>query len=195
MHADLEPRTMNASRFAFILAAALASTAAGAADVDPPVIFHKPPAAAIVGQPLEIVAEIKDPSGVFGPTLYYRKPGTAKFASAAMNEAGGKFSATIPATAVTGDLDYFIEAFDNEGNGPARKGTPEKPLKVDFTRPGDGQTLRTEDDEDLVTPGIQYTVRAATENFSSGSEAALKVGDAEPATAGIAANGAVDLMP
>jgi hypothetical protein len=42
----------------------------------------------------------------------------------------GRFEAVIPGDVVSGDLEYFIEAFDQRGNGPARYADADLPVKV-----------------------------------------------------------------
>src|SRR5260370_23093511 len=45
--------------------------------------------------------------------------------------AAGDYAVEIPAALVSADaLEYYIEAWDNAGNGPARAGSPESPLPV-----------------------------------------------------------------
>lgn len=41
---------------------------------------------------------------------------------------GSRFIAEIPADSVTEGLAYYVEAYDDQGNGPTRRGTPEEPL-------------------------------------------------------------------
>lgn len=121
---------MKPSARALFVVLAIGSAAAKPVDTDPPVILHKAPGSVPRGVALDIVADIRDPAGVFGPTLYFRRVGTGNFSTSSMTEVGGKYIATIPASAVSVDIEYFIESFDNEGNGPARMGTPEKPLRA-----------------------------------------------------------------
>jgi hypothetical protein len=44
--------------------------------------------------------------------------------------APSSFAGAIPAAEVRGDLEYLIEAFDEEGNGPARAGEEGRPLRI-----------------------------------------------------------------
>ena len=48
------------------------------------------------------------------------------------------YEAVIPAEQVTKAVVYFIEAFDEQGNGPAREGTPEQPIRVLVYDPDEG---------------------------------------------------------
>ena len=121
----------------FALAAVVASQAAAARDRKAPVIKHQAVTEAPKGRDLVIVAEIKDRSGLFEPTLYYRvKSGGAFSRSAFVVQKKNIYQAVIPAAELSGDVvEYFIESFDQQGNGPARMGGPEKPLKIKLIAP------------------------------------------------------------
>lgn len=107
-------------------------------DTEPPAIVHDEVRSARVGEPVVIRATITDPSGVFDPTLLYRVAGDGEFLRLPMTKATGeedawdedRFEATIPGEVVGGDLEYFIEAFDEMGNGPARYADADLPVKV-----------------------------------------------------------------
>lgn len=110
---------------------------AAPADDEPPTLTHKPVTTAKKGKPLLVTAHASDPSGVFGPVLYLRKKGmpAADFIPLRMiaSKTGtpGEYSVDIPAALVSVDaLEYYIEAWDNAGNGPARAGSPESPLPI-----------------------------------------------------------------
>jgi hypothetical protein len=108
----------------FLLAwVATVSFSARAADSEPPVIDHEEVQVARAGQALPVRAAITDPSGVFDPTILYRVGDNAPFLRASMREVeGGVFEGEIPEAFVREGLEYFIEAYDEEGNGPARFG-------------------------------------------------------------------------
>src|SRR5229473_2353182 len=106
-------------------------------DNDPPLLTHTPVTTAMKGKPLTITAHAFDPSGVFGPILYLRKkglPGSEYIPmrmAASKTGAAGDYALEVPAALVNVDaLEYYIEAWDNAGNGPARVGSPESPLPV-----------------------------------------------------------------
>ncbi len=106
-------------------------------DNEPPLLTHTPVTAAMKGKPLTITAHAYDPSGVFGPILYLRKkglPGSEYIPmrmAASKTGAAGDYALEVPAALVGVDaLEYYIEAWDNAGNGPARVGSPESPLPV-----------------------------------------------------------------
>jgi hypothetical protein len=105
-------------------------SAALAADTLAPVITHQAVREATRGQTLTVSATITDDSEIFEPTLYYRAAGTKKFQSASMSKSGSTFSAAIPEATMKGDVEYFIEAYDAMGNGPARFASDAAPQRV-----------------------------------------------------------------
>ena len=117
-------------------AAAKASKAAkAAADTNPPKITHTPVDEAPAGKALTVNAKITDESEIFEPTLYYRQAGSKKFLSASMMKGeASNFTATIPETAMATEVEYFIEAYDVNGNGPARFASDKAPHKIKLTR-------------------------------------------------------------
>jgi hypothetical protein len=128
----LRPRAAGRAVLALMLAtqAGLAHAGRPVADTEPPVIVHTPIAHAVEGETLEVRARITDPGGVFAPAVYFRARGESEYASVPMELQGEEHRALIPGARVKGPLEYFIEAFDELGNGPARKGRPEVPLPV-----------------------------------------------------------------
>jgi hypothetical protein len=122
-----------ASRLAVlaVLAATSVALPARAADSEAPKISHQAITEAAAGVPLTVSATITDESQIFEPTLYYREAGTKKFLSASMTPgAGATFAATIPETATRTNLEYFIEAYDSNGNGPSRFASDKAPQFV-----------------------------------------------------------------
>lgn len=110
---------------------------AAAADRKGPDIQHTAPAEARANQELVVEAKITDPSGVFEPRLYWRPAGsTTQFIPVSMSSGGkGRYTATIPSASVAGDLEYFLEAYDSQGNGPTRHGSSQAPLRVHVAVP------------------------------------------------------------
>jgi hypothetical protein len=111
--------------------------AKGPADNDPPVLTHTPVTTAKKGKPLTVTAHATDPGGVFGPVLFLRKKGMQATEyipmrmAASKTGAAGDYAVEIPAALVSVDaLEYYIEAWDNAGNGPARSGSPEAPHPI-----------------------------------------------------------------
>ncbi len=107
----------------------LCSLAAHAGDSTAPVITHTPPHAG-AGKTIRVTAHIVDESRIF-PQLYFRY-GTAPFeAPVDMKKVKGgldDYEATIPNK--PGPIDYYLECYDEFGNGPARAGAPDAPLRV-----------------------------------------------------------------
>lgn len=107
------------------------------ADAAAPTITHAPPAQHDGTGPLLLVATIVDDSGVFDPALLVRAPGGA-FERVAMQPVADQvdtYAAEVPAALLAGDLEYLIEAFDENGNGPARAGDEAAPLRIAFVVP------------------------------------------------------------
>jgi hypothetical protein len=111
--------------------------AAGPVDTEPPTLTHTPVTTAKKGKPLTISAHAEDPSGVFGPVLYLRKKGmpAADYIPMRMTPARtatpGDYSLEIPAPLISADnLEYYIEVWDNAGNGPVRSGSPDSPHPI-----------------------------------------------------------------
>lgn len=108
-----------------------------APDKAAPVITHAAPGAcpAAVGgvlPPCAIEAVIVDASGVFAPTLLVRLHGVQAYDRVPMRLVAGQkdtYSAVVPpGLAAAGVVEYLIEAFDVQGNGPARLGEEAAPL-------------------------------------------------------------------
>lgn len=142
-------------------------------DAAAPVITHTPPPEHGGASPLIIEATIVDDSGVFDPTLLVRAPG-GTFERVAMRPVDGRqdtFAAEVPAALLGGDVEYLIEAYDDNGNGPARAGDEAAPLRVAFVaaavaapppQPPPGETTRappkTDDDNDALVWGAGIAV-------------------------------------
>jgi hypothetical protein len=110
-----------------------AASPVAAADSDPPTISHDEVKTGKLGRPIAISATITDPAGVFDPVVLYRVGGEGRFLRQPMQPVEGKadiYVAMIPGEVVSGDLEYFIEAFDNNGNGPARYAEEELPVSI-----------------------------------------------------------------
>lgn len=144
----------------------------GTAEVDTstearaPDILHQPVTRAPVGQSITIEAAFRGPSGLFNPVVYFRRVGTPAFLPLSMAElpvgasapraasekvlagaAGtGRFVAEIPSALTTGDIEYFIEVMDDQGNGPSRNGDRERPLVV--------RTYEAKPDDVRVDPDV-----------------------------------------
>lgn len=121
-----------------VLLSSLAAVPAGAQDdVEGPLIDHAPVKVTVSGKPVTIEATITDDNGVFEPAVLYRVGGEGAFLSLPMEPTGdtGVYAATIPGDIVVARLEYFIEAFDELGNGPTREGDPDLPMTVQVVAP------------------------------------------------------------
>jgi hypothetical protein len=111
--------------------ALLATLLLAAADTAAPTIDHTPAAKAPRGKELVIEARITDPSGVFGSTLYWRPALEQKYIVVELTAEGGNlFTGAIPGARMNNEVEYYIESYDQLGNGPARAGSPENPFLV-----------------------------------------------------------------
>jgi hypothetical protein len=118
------------------VAAMLALVLAGparAADTAAPVIEHTPVTSVPQGSKwVQIFAKVTDESKFFPQVFFryghgdYQKPLDMKAVKGQKNQ----FGVNVP---VKGDvLEYYLEAYDELGNGPARSGDPDKPWHVDI---------------------------------------------------------------
>jgi hypothetical protein len=101
-------------------------------DVSAPLIEHSAITTHSGSPPVAVRATITDDSGVFEPTLVVRKVGGAyaRVPMVAVESEPGVFAADVPPELLDADLEYLIEAFDTNGNGPARAGAEDAPLVV-----------------------------------------------------------------
>jgi hypothetical protein len=124
-------------RLLVFLTVSMAPLLAFAADSDPPKITHEKAERAEPGKDFDVEAVIEDPSGVFDPVVVYRL-GEGGFERLSMTEAGeGVYIATVPVSAnpTATSVEYFVEAYDQEGNGPARVGSEAELLSVPIEAP------------------------------------------------------------
>jgi hypothetical protein len=118
-------------RAAFALATVLfLASGARAEDTESPVVTYAPPSAGNAPRGTFLVsAKITDANKVF-PQLFFRyRPGPYEKVID-MKPAKGKdvYEALIP---YGGDrLEFYLEAYDDVGNGPGRAGSPEWPFRI-----------------------------------------------------------------
>jgi hypothetical protein len=114
-------------------------------DDEPPVLRHTPVPVARPMQPLRIIAEVEDPSGIQWVRLRYRGLSQHQdFQVLPMlpTGTGNQFQATIPGENIDPkfDLMYLFEVMDNAGNGKIypdlAKQTPYVVVKVDEGKAG-----------------------------------------------------------
>lgn len=98
-------------------------------DLEPPVITHTPLGEVEGPGPYTVTATIADPSGVFAPTVYARPAGETKYQSVGMKRDEETFSASLH---LKPPFDYWLEAYDNLGNGPSVEGSADSPHRVEL---------------------------------------------------------------
>lgn len=105
-----------------------------AADTAAPQVIHESCETFTRGQPLTIIARFHDESAIWDAKIAYRTRGQKKWRTIPMSldSDTGNYEATIPAAQLRGHIEYFVEVFDELGNGPARLGDRSHPLR---TRP------------------------------------------------------------
>src|SRR5437016_1259770 len=102
----------------------------------PPAITHAALTQALKGKPVEINARLVGDTGVQGAAVMFRHAGDKDYKTLPMGNIGGDdYTATIPAAMTTSDLEYYVEAFDQYGNGPARSGAPNVPYALRIMDP------------------------------------------------------------
>lgn len=118
-----------------VVLSALALPSSARADGLPPTITHEAVTHAELNASIVFRARIEDPDAVFAPTLYYRYVGgDSSYAQLPLvrNPPSEDWIATVNAS---GEFEYWMEAYDELGNGPARVGDPAKPLRVQIGSP------------------------------------------------------------
>ncbi|MHB8420370.1 MAG: hypothetical protein ACYDCL_20045 [Myxococcales bacterium] len=116
---------------AFVALLALPGAGLARAQSAGPTIDHTPVTQATAGQPLTIAATIHSSSGVFQPVVLFRHPGEATWRKQELLAGtNGSYAMTLPGNAVDRDLEYYLEAYDDDGNGPGRAGSPDSPFHV-----------------------------------------------------------------
>jgi tetratricopeptide (TPR) repeat protein len=101
-------------------------------DTDPPQLTHAPVKKAVRGQPVRLTARIVDErSGVGTRQACWRNLYRREFECQPMAKIGeDEYGVDVPAKAVSDGLAYYLEAYDNNDNGPTRSGAPELPNAV-----------------------------------------------------------------
>lgn len=109
-------------------------------DTAPPVVEHTPITSHDGIGPVLLQARIVDDSAIFEPTLLVRMVsgadgvgsggGSAFLRVPLIKGADDVFAAEVPAALLAGDLEYLIEAFDENGNGPSRVGDEGAPMVI-----------------------------------------------------------------
>ncbi|MBN1960456.1 MAG: hypothetical protein JW841_05880 [Deltaproteobacteria bacterium] len=108
------------------------SLALAAEDNTPPAIVHEPCEQFKIGESFEIKARFIDDSAIFDPKVIYRSRNEFwKNVPFVRETNSDDFKAVISSKDLSNKLFYFIEAFDENGNGPARYGSPDAPIELE----------------------------------------------------------------
>lgn len=128
------------------VATMLAATAALVAqspsgDNMPPSLTHVPFKEVMARHPVRFEVEIIDDSVVFEPRITWRLAGGEWRMLPLTRSGGDRFVADLPGEEVTGNIEYYVEAYDEHGNGPGRSGTPQKPHLLSVAAPDGPQII------------------------------------------------------
>ncbi len=110
------------------LITALPARAQQSGDTSPPVIRFSPCETFQKDRPFSVAARFADESALFEPKLVYRLVSEKTWRHVNFARDGDLWRATIARGELTGAFAYFVEVFDENGNGPSRIGSPEAPL-------------------------------------------------------------------
>lgn len=148
-----------------------------AQDVLPPQIVHEPCEEYKQGDNFTVIARFYDDSPLFDPKVLYRSAKDSNWKSAPFKKdpRSDNFTALISGRNIRGSVEYFIEVFDENGNGPARYGAPDAPVLL-RPSPSPEQCVQVSDlsqtlnvtegssqDPKSVPPGADLTRAAPTQ--------------------------------
>jgi hypothetical protein len=107
-----------------------------APDRSPPTLVVQAPTAAMDGQVIEISAETEDRSGVGRVMLYVARTHGDALSFALGTTDGRHWRVKLDASLVRAPaVEFWVEAFDQHGNGPTRWGAPETPKSIVISLP------------------------------------------------------------
>jgi len=158
--------------------------AAHADDILMPSITHEACTQYAKAHAFDIVAQFQDDSQLFDPKVMYKTRSNSNWRSVAFKKEAGRanFVAHIPAKNLQGPLEYFIEVFDEYGNGPARMGSPDNPIRVTPSRSPAACTQVPQMNEPLVmVTGSQPGGNSTNATTASPIGAPTPVGGTTPA--------------
>lgn len=121
----------NPAVWGFLLAS-LVPVLAHSADTAAPVIRHSPCVSYEVGAAIEIRVEIRDDSELYDPKVLHRPRGAKRWRASVLRPGlePSIYIATFEAPARPVDVEYFVQSFDIDGNGPASFGTTTEPIRL-----------------------------------------------------------------
>ncbi len=96
-------------------------------DADPPIVSCLPPESVQPGK-VRIGFSIRDESSLFGVVLHWRLQGETAYRDVELPSSGPGFVAELDD--VTGPFEFWIEAYDEFGNGPASFAGKDSPARV-----------------------------------------------------------------
>jgi hypothetical protein len=86
------------------------------------------------GKPTVLTARITDESKIF-PQVFFRSDASGPYDKPldmkAVKGQKNQWTATLPPPSGNA-IEYYLEAYDEFGNGPARAGDPDNPFRIDF---------------------------------------------------------------
>src|SRR5207248_192094 len=96
-------------------------------DTDPPIMTHEAVKKTLRGQPIRLTARVMDErSGVATPQACWRNLYKKDFECQPMGKIGeDEYGIEVPAKAVNDGFAYYLEAYDNNDNGPAHSLAPD----------------------------------------------------------------------
>lgn len=133
---------------------------------------------------LSLEARVVSSTGrkVFEPAAFVRRVQTTDYQRLPMQPLpDGRFAATLPPPLQRCEIEYFLEAFDEDGNGPFRRGSPERPLRLPHAPapiPGEPLLVQT-DSRPQRTAGIVLVAGGAAALVGGGVAGVLALQDFE----------------
>ena len=119
-------------------------------DTMAPNIYHSPVTDATTGQNLVVSATVTDNLNIIYANLYYRVAGTDNWQTVRMNALNDKYSAILPASAITlAGVEYYLEAFD--GVSFTYRGSAEAPFAIAVREALNQNSLGDVDSDGAVT--------------------------------------------
>ena len=155
------------------LIATLLSAPARAEDTKPPQFGNV--SASAKGGKVNITAKISDETGVLEAKVYYRKPGDSKYDEAKLvNRGGDDFAASFDFA--SSNVEYYLTAVDELGNGPSKYGEPNNPKTI-----GKGDRALASNDEPKKRKGRGRRKKTEVAEAEKPAEPAAEEKPAEPA--------------
>jgi outer membrane protein OmpA-like peptidoglycan-associated protein len=94
-------------------------------------IEHRPCPTFVPGRAVAVAARMSGSAELFDPRVVYRFGGESAWRVEPLEPAEDVLSAEIATPTTATVFEYFIDVFDQHGDGPFRQGSPESPLRRD----------------------------------------------------------------